>query len=127
METSIELVEDVITWLKWPAGSRPVAPEGETPGSPEWVLLASVVEAVVDYVGQHYTEPVAGEDDPEDEPVPGLASYRLGVVMQSGRLWKRRDTPEGVAGVGTDAPIHITKIDPDVERLLSAQDPWAFS
>jgi hypothetical protein len=124
MDVDDDLIGEVITWLKWPANSRPEPPEGDADPSPEWALLTTVVTAVVDYIGQHYAEPVEDEDNPDGV---GIASYRLGVVMQSGRLWKRRDTPEGVAGIGTDAPIHITKLDHDVEKLLSGSDPFTFA
>jgi hypothetical protein len=40
------------------------------------------------------------------------------IVLLASRLYKRRQSPEGVAGWGELGVIRITHIDPDIERLL---------
>lgn len=42
---------------------------------------------------------------------------QLGLVLDSGRLYKRRQSPEGVAGWGDLGVIRVASRDPDVDRL----------
>jgi hypothetical protein len=50
---------------------------------------------------------------------PPSARTKLGLLMQTSRLLRRRKTPEGVAMFGTEVGFRINKFDPDVELLLS--------
>jgi hypothetical protein len=49
------------------------------------------------------------------------AAVKRATLIQAARLYKRRDSPEGVLGGGLDFPaIRVgTRIDPDVEMLLA--------
>ena len=40
------------------------------------------------------------------------------IVLLASRLYKRRNSPEGVAGWGDVGVIRITASDPDIARLL---------
>ena len=53
-----------------------------------------------------------------------LANVVHGSVMLAARLWARRNTPEGVATFGTDAPAYVQRNDPDVAMLLGL-GAWA--
>lgn len=67
---------------------------------------------------------------PAAAPADGLASWDTlanvvhGSVMLAARLWARRNTPEGVATFGSDAPAYVQRNDPDVAMLLSL-GAWA--
>lgn len=43
---------------------------------------------------------------------------RLACILQSQRLWKRFDSPLGIAGFGDMGAIRVTRIDSDVQALL---------
>lgn len=40
-------------------------------------------------------------------------------LLLANRRWFRKDSPEGIAGQGTDGPIRLSRFDPDVEDLVS--------
>lgn len=44
--------------------------------------------------------------------------FELGATMLAARLWRRKDTPQGVATFGDSAPVYIQRNDPDVALLL---------
>jgi hypothetical protein len=46
------------------------------------------------------------------------ADFDQAVIMQTARLWKRRGSPEGVAGFGDLGTVYVTRLDHDVARLL---------
>ena len=43
---------------------------------------------------------------------------RMACILQSQRLWKRFDSPLGIAGFGDMGAIRVTRIDSDVQSLL---------
>lgn len=48
----------------------------------------------------------------------GQFSRTLGATMLAARLWRRRNSPEGVASFGADAPVYVQRNDPDIGMLL---------
>jgi len=63
----------------------------------------------------------AAVDDMEDRcdlPNAWNAKVRLACVMHAARYYKRKDSPEGVAGFGEFGPVRVSSFDPDVERIL---------
>jgi hypothetical protein len=48
--------------------------------------------------------------------------YDLGITMQCARVWKRKSSPEGVIANSEFGAIRVTRLDPDIERVL---DPFA--
>lgn len=46
------------------------------------------------------------------------ADVKLAALIQGARLWKRKDSPEGVAGFGEFGVVRVNRIDPDVADLL---------
>ena len=47
------------------------------------------------------------------------AQVKQAVLLQANRLWKRKGSPEGVAGSSEWGVIRVGRIDPDVETLLA--------
>lgn len=93
---------DVVEW-----GSLDTGGVGGTP------LVQRVVDAVTLFIKGRY------ELLDADEALWG-ADAQLAVIMQAARLYKRRRSPEGVAGFGEMGVVRISRIDPDVAELLAA-------
>jgi hypothetical protein len=94
----------VALWSKFPL------PDPED----ELALLELIIAAVTEHVEDHYV--VAD---------PMTDSQELAVMMQSARMWRRRDTPEGVIAFDELGAVRVTRLDPDVERMLTAQVNFA--
>jgi len=97
----------VKTWLQ-------LDPEVPTPRDARFEL---VIGAVNDQVR---TWPVAQKSvnpDPEVEPA-WRPSTVLGASMLVVRLERRGDSPDGVAAFGTEGPVYVQRIDPEIAQLL---------
>lgn len=81
--------------------------------------LDNIVAAVNDFVRGL---PIAGKarrDTQEAaDAAPWPARITEGATMLAGRLWRRRDTPGGVAVLGDAGPVYVRRNDPDVALLL---------
>lgn len=55
----------------------------------------------------------------DDWAAPEAAAVVQGAVMLAARLWRRRNTPDGVVAFGGDAALYVQRNDPDVAMLLS--------
>ena len=88
---------DVIAWL------------GVDTGVIDAELLARVCASVDDWADRHYDV-----TDPTDEVDQAL-------IMQAGRLYRRRRSPDGISGADDLAPIRVHTFDGDVARLLSGR------
>jgi len=93
----------VATWSKFP-----------TPLGDDLTLLELVVAAVTAHIEDNYTV-----NDPLTEP------QELAVIMQAARVWRRRDTPEGVIAFDELGAVRVSRLDPDVAEMLRPR--WAFS
>lgn len=75
-------------------------------------LLERVLTAVV----AHATLTLAAPD--EDATAEVVALWEQALLMQAARIWKRRDTPEGVIHWGPDGVVRVNRFDADVQELL---------
>lgn len=73
----------------------------------ELAALTRVAAAVDEYLSREYLI-----DDPPTD------AQQQAAVMQAARLWRRRDTPEGVATFDEFGAIRVASTDPDVRALL---------
>lgn len=72
-------------------------------------LMGKVVAGVVAHVTRTHTAPLTG-----------TADWDLALTMQAGRIWKRKDSPEGVLAFGADgSAIRVTRIDADIADMLT--------
>jgi hypothetical protein len=66
--------------------------------------------------------PIAGKAQADTQEAADLAGWpdRIieGGVMLIARLWRRKDTPGGVAVLGDQGPVYVRRNDPDVALLL---------
>lgn len=108
---------DVVLWGKLP-----------TLAGDDLTLMAEVVEATEAMLVRDYGLPWVLDTEgvavvPAELLAEDLALCELAIKMQAVRLWKRRETPEGISNFGTDfGPLRVVKFDPDVERLVGG---WA--
>jgi hypothetical protein len=94
---------DVAAWGKLPV------PTGEN-----LVLLDRVLAAVVEHISTRYQ--VAD---------PLTDTQEMAVILQASRLWRRRDTPEGVIAFDELGTVRVSALDSDVREMLTPQ--WGFA
>lgn len=85
-------------WLEIPTT---LTPEKEA-------LLQRCIDAAADLISGRCVLPNAWTNDIE-----------LAMLMQAGRLYRRRSSPEGVAGFGEFGAVRVSRIDADIEALLA--------
>lgn len=87
-------------------------------------VLEATLAAAVAYIGYRCDGNIE-EDDDYVEVVP--ANLREATLMLTSRLFRRRLSPEGVAGFGDFGAVRVTGVDPDIERLITPQRSWGFA
>lgn len=55
---------------------------------------------------------------PDDWSGADLGDIVLGANMLCARVYRRKDSPAGLAAMGAGAPVYIERNDPDVAQLL---------
>lgn len=89
--------------------------------------LSETEKAIVDQIVAAETGIIVAacvplDDNDEDREVQA-AAMRQAVLMQSFRTLQRRATPEGlVGGFEQVQPGRVSRVDPDVERLIARWD-----
>lgn len=72
--------------------------------------------------------PVADQSNADTQELADAAGWPASVVegatMLVGRLWIRKDSPDGVAAIGDLGPVYVRRNDPDVAMLLELGD-WS--
>lgn len=84
------------------------------PAADELALLDRVIAAVTEHIYEHYR--VSN---------PMTDTQELAIILQSARLWKRRDTPEGVIAFDELGAVRVSRLDPDVDMML--RPAWGFA
>lgn len=74
-------------------------------------LLERVLTAVVAHATRTLAAPAVDDED-------GIVLWEQALYMQAARIWKRRDTPEGVINWGPDGVVRVNRFDADVVELL---------
>ncbi len=87
-------------------------------------VLDQCLTAAVAYIGYRCDENIL-EDDDYIDIVP--ANVRIATMMLASREFRRRLSPEGVAGFGDFGAVRVTRIDPDIEALITPQRSWGFA
>lgn len=110
--TSGLLVEtgDGATWTSY-AGAYVTAPDNALSGRQ---AITGLRITGSDWTGNTYVRVTARWGWPD---VP--AAIRQAVLIQATRLYKRRDSPEGVVGVAEWGTVRVTRTDPDVMALIA--------
>jgi hypothetical protein len=99
-------VADVALWGKFNA---------PTAESEEETLLQRVIDAVAGHIVENY---VVDDDAWTD-------AQEIAHLLQVSRLWRRRDTPNGIAAFADVAAMRIDSLDRDVAMMLTPQVNFA--
>lgn len=100
---------DLATWLGIPHGE---------PG---------MTSIMLDQLGLCLDAAVADLEARCDLPAAWPDNVRVACLMHAARLYKRKASPEGVAGFGEFGAVRVTKLDPDVERLVAPYLTFGFA
>ncbi len=87
-------------------------------------VLQVILDASVAYIGWRCDTNIV-EDDDYTDIVP--ENVRLATLMLVSREFRRRLSPEGVAGFGDFGAVRISRIDPDIELMITPQRSWGFA
>lgn len=81
--------------------------------------LQRIVDAVNDLVRDLPIADRAVRDTQEAADLDGWPARVVeGATMLVGRLWIRKDSPDGVAAIGDLGPVYVRRNDPDIAMLL---------
>ena len=113
----------------WPDVDEAIAYIGEVNDDQETVL-ENTLNAVIAYIGwrcEDQLELIQDTADPYyyDEVVPD--NVREATLLQTARQFRRRLSPEGVAGFGEFGAVRVSRLDPDVEALITPDVSWGIA
>jgi hypothetical protein len=87
-------------------------------------ILERCLDAAVAHIGWRCEDNIE-EDDYYVEIVPDdLAEAAL---LLTARLFRRRLSAEGVAGFGEFGAVRVTRVDPDIEMLITPYRSWGIA
>lgn len=86
-------------------------------------VLTECLAAATYYIDWRCTIEV--DEDTEEPIVPD--SVREATLMLTSRLFRRRLSPEGVSDFGEFGAVRVTRVDPDIERLITPARSWGFA
>lgn len=78
-----------------------------------YVAAANAVVRGLPVTDQANTDPA-----PADWTDPTLSALVLGANQLAARLYRRKDSPEGVTQIGASDPAYVLRDDPDLAQLL---------
>lgn len=105
-------VAELKSWMDLPAGA------GDD----------SVLTECLTVAQQHQTQRLDAEllTSAATPPAEVPADVKQALLLRAAALYRRRQTPEGVSGVGDFAVIRVGRTDPDVERLEGPYRQFGF-
>lgn len=128
----------------WPDIDEAEAYIGEVK-SDQLSILEDCLAAAIDYIDwrcagnielDEGTEAVEAdpEADPPVEAVEAVApapivrpTLREASLMLTSRLFRRRLSPEGVSDFGEFGAVRVSRVDPDIERLITPARSWGIA
>jgi hypothetical protein len=58
-------------------------------------------------------------DGEDDDPIILPSDLKLGLIMQAARLYRRSETPDGIAGFADEGTaVRVVRFDPDIDAQL---------
>lgn len=101
--------QDVFDWMNTPPNS--ITAE-------RTALMQKVINAVIVRISRGWDAP----DDFDDD-------WQLAHIMQCARIWKRKDSPEGIIANDQFGTVRVTRIDSDIADMLVdfSKGPWPVS
>lgn len=107
----------------WPDLAEVTASIGVVNDS-DTVAIEQCRQAAVEYLT--YRCEILLDEDNDDEPIVP-ESVRTACILLTTRLFRRRQSPEGVAAWGDLGAIRISRIDPDIEAMLLPARSWGIA
>ena len=113
----------------WPDVAEAIAYIGAVADDQE-DILENTLNAVIASIGWRCDEELSLIQDTADpyyydEVVPD--NLREAVLLQTARQFRRRLSPEGVAGFGDFGAVRVSRVDPDVEQLIVMNRSWGIA
>lgn len=87
-------------------------------------ILENCLAAAVAYIDFRCDGNIEEDDDYLDIV---SANLREATLELTSRLFRRRLSPEGVAGFGEFGAVRVTGVDPDIERLIVPSVSWGIA
>jgi hypothetical protein len=87
-------------------------------------VLEQCLDAAVGYLGWRCDGEIEEDDDYVDI-IP--ATLREATFLLTSRTFRRRLSPEGVAGFGDFGAVRVTSVDPDIEAMLTPTRSWGIA
>lgn len=88
-------------------------------------ILEDSLNAAIAYIGWRCDDQLEQDTTYYDEIVPD--NLREATKMLASRLFRRRLSPEGVAGFGDFGAVRVTRVDPDIEALITPNRSWGIA
>ncbi|HEY3484314.1 MAG TPA: head-tail connector protein, partial [Ilumatobacteraceae bacterium] len=86
-------------------------------------VLENCLAAAVGYIGWRCDDRIEEDDEYVDIVPPAL---REATLQLTSRLFRRRLSPEGVSSFGEFGAVRVSRVDPDIERLLTPYRSWGI-
>ena len=89
----------------------------------------AVLQQVLDVAQAQMTKSLNADLLAEDTIVPAECPIQVkhALLMRANALYRRRQTPEGISGVGDFAVVRVSRFDPDVETLVAQYRQFGFT
>jgi hypothetical protein len=87
-------------------------------------ILDEVFEAATERVQYLIDDTLILEDDDYVDIVPHV--LRVAIMLQSARWFRRRLSPEGVAGFGEFGAVRVTRLDQDIADTITSSGIRSF-
>lgn len=114
----------------WPDINEAKAYVGEVNGA-QVPVLEQCLAAAVEYIDWRCVIEMTEGDDEADPPVlpePIVpATVHEATLMLTSRLFRRRLSPEGVSDFGEFGAVRVSRVDPDIERMITPARSWGFA
>jgi hypothetical protein len=88
-------------------------------------VLEDCLNAAIAYIGWRCDDQLESDTVDYDEIVPD--NLREATKILTSRLFRRRLSPEGVAGFGDFGAVRVTRVDPDIEMLITPHQSWGIA
>lgn len=91
-------------------------------------VLIDSLAAAVSYL-EFRTDGALEVEDEDDDPLIYIIppTLREATLLLTSRLFRRRLSPEGVAGFGDFGAVRVTTLDPDIEAMITPSVSWGVA
>ena len=113
--------------MAWPDATDAEAYIGEITAD-QVDIMEDCLAAAISYLEWRTDGALTPEDEDEDPIVYIIPdTLREAALLLTSRLFRRRLSPEGVAGFGDFGAVRVTSVDPDIEILITPSRSWGIA